>query len=99
MDGKYNPLPVFGWFEKCLNSGPQNWKQYTSSLLLFNTILFVFGYLVLTLQPWLPLNPTGKTLLSPSTIFHSVASFMTNTDLQHYSGEASLSNFSQIFFC
>ncbi len=98
MDGKYRPLPLFGSVEKLLNSGPQNWMQYTGSLLLFNTVLFVYGYLVLSLQPYLPLNPDAKTLLSPTTIFHSVASFMTNTDLQHYSGEANLSNFSQIFF-
>ena len=88
MDGKYRPLPVFGWFEKRLDSGPQNWKQYTGSLLIFNTVLFVFGFLVLALQPWMPLNPDGKGMLSPSTIFHSVISFMTNTDLQHYAGDA-----------
>jgi K+-transporting ATPase ATPase A chain len=98
MDGKYRPLPIFGWFEKRLNSGPQNWKQYTASLLIFNTLLFVFGYLVLSLQPLMPLNPDHKTFLAPSTIFHSVVSFMTNTDLQHYSGDQHLSNFSQIFF-
>src|SRR5271169_5503257 len=99
MDGKYRPLPVMGWFEKHLDSGPQNWKQYISSLLLFNTVLFVFGYLVLMLQPFMPLNPDGKTMLAPSTIFNSVISFMTNTNLQHYSGDQHLSNFSQIFFC
>ncbi len=99
MDGKYRPLPVMGWFEKRLDSGPQNWKQYIGSLLLFNTVLFVFGYLVLALQPFMPLNPDGKTMLFPSTIFNSVISFMTNTNLQHYSGDQHLSNFSQIFFC
>src|SRR5208337_354446 len=99
MDGKYRPLPVFGWFEKRLDSGPQNWKQYAGSLLIFNTVLFVFGYLILMLQPWMPLNPDGKTMLAPSAIFNSVASFMTNTNLQHYSGDQHLSNFSQIFFC
>lgn len=98
MDGKYHPLPVFGWFEKRFNTGPQNWKQYAGSLLLFNTVLYVFGFLILALQPWLPLNPDGKTMLAPSTIFNSVASFMTNTDLQHYAGDQQLSNFSQIFF-
>lgn len=98
MEGKYQPPKIFEWFEKQLNSGPQNWKQYTASLLLFNTILFIFSYFILALQPWLPLNPDGKTILAPSTIFHSVASFMTNTDLQHYTGEKHLSNFSQIFF-
>ncbi len=99
MDGKYKSLPVLNWFEKHLDSGPQNWKQYTGSLLLFNMLLFVFGYLVLALQPWMPLNPDGKGMLFPSAIFHSVISFMTNTNLQHYAGDVHLSNFSQIFFC
>lgn len=99
MDGKYRQLMIFGWFENRLNSGPQNWKQYASSLLIFNTVLYIFGFLVLVLQPWMPLNPDGKTMLAPSAIFNSVASFMTNTDLQHYSGDQHLSNFSQIFFC
>jgi K+-transporting ATPase ATPase A chain len=99
MDGKYRPLPVFGWFEKRLDSGPQTWKQYAGSLLVFNIVMFVFSYLVLALQPWLPLNPDGKTMLFPSAIFNSVISFITNTNLQHYSGDQHLSNFSQIFFC
>jgi potassium-transporting ATPase potassium-binding subunit len=98
MDGRYRPIPFFSWIEKQLDSGPQNWQQYAGSLLLFNTILYIFGFLVLALQPWTPLNPDGKTLLAPSTIFNSVVSFMTNTDLQHYAGEQHLSNFSQIFF-
>ena len=37
-------------------------------------------------------------MLAPSVIFHSVVSFMTNTDVQHYSGDVHFSNFSQIFF-
>ena len=98
MDGKYRPLAVFGWFEKRLDSGPQNWKQYLGSMLVFNALLFIFGFIVLALQQWMPLNPDGKVMLAPSTIFHSVVSFMTNTDLQHYSGDQHLSNFSQIFF-
>ncbi|MFI4937206.1 MAG: potassium-transporting ATPase subunit KdpA [Candidatus Berkiellales bacterium] len=98
MDGRYRPLPGLSWIENRLNSGLQNWKQYAASLLIFNTVLFVFGFAVLALQPWMPLNPDNKTMLAPSTIFHSVASFMTNTDLQHYTGETHLSNFSQIFF-
>jgi K+-transporting ATPase ATPase A chain len=98
MDGKYRPWPFFRWFEERINSGPQDWKQYAVSLIVFNALMFVFGFVVLALQPWMPLNPEGKTMLAPSTIFHSVVSFMTNTDLQHYSGEQHLSNFSQIFF-
>ena len=37
-------------------------------------------------------------MLSPSMIFHTAISFMTNTNQQHYSGEVHLSYFSQIFF-
>ncbi len=99
MDGKYRPLPVFRWFEKRLDSGPQNWKQYTGALLVFNIVLFVYGYVVLALQKWMPLNPDGKGTLFPSTILQAVTSFMTNTDLQHWAGDVHLSNFSQIFFC
>jgi K+-transporting ATPase ATPase A chain len=98
MDGKYRPLPIFRWVEKRLDSGPQTWKQYLVALLVFNTALFAFGFIVLALQQWMPLNPDHKTILSPSTILHSVMSFSTNTDLQHYSGDQHLSNFSQIFF-
>jgi potassium-transporting ATPase potassium-binding subunit len=99
MNGEYHAPRFLRWFEERVDSGPQNWKQYTASLLIFNTVLFVFGFAVLALQPWMPLNPQHKGMLSPTTIFHSVVSFMTNTDLQHYSGDVHFSNFSQIFFC
>jgi len=99
MEGKYRAPQFLRWVEQRLDTGPQTWKQYTASLLIFNVVLFVFGYLVLTLQPWMPLNLQGRGLLSPSTIFHSVVSFMTNTNLQHYSGDQHFSIFSQIFFC
>jgi K+-transporting ATPase ATPase A chain len=99
MDGNYQTPGVLRWFEKRLNSGPQNWKQYTIALLIFNTVLFIYGYIVLSLQPWMPLNPRGLGILAPSTIFNTVISFITNTNIQHYSGDVAFSNFSQIFFC
>jgi len=99
MDGKYDPPRFLEWFEKRLDTGPQDWKQYTVALLVFNAALFVYGYAVLSLQPWLPLNPRGLGMLAPTTIFHSVLSFVTNTNMQHYSGDQAFSIFSQIFFC
>jgi len=99
MDGNYQPPRLFRWFEKHLDSGPQNWKQYTVALLVFNAVLFVYGYIVLSLQPWMPLNPRGLAMLEPSTIFNTVISFITNTNIQHYSGDVAFSNFTQIFFC
>jgi K+-transporting ATPase ATPase A chain len=98
MEGEYRAPRIFRWLEKRLDSGGQNWKQYLFSLLLFNTVMFVFGYAVLALQPYMPLNPDGKTILFPSTILHTVISFITNTDLQHYSGDQHLSTFSQLVF-
>ena len=99
MDGNYKPPRLFAWFEKHLDSGPQTWKQYTVALLVFNAVLFVYGYIVLSLQPWMPLNPRGLGMLAPTTIFHTVLSFITNTNMQHYSGDVAFSNFSQVFFC
>jgi K+-transporting ATPase ATPase A chain len=96
-DGRYHPPRWLGWIEKRLDTGPQSWKQYTVSLLLFNTVMFVFCYLVLAVQPGAPLNPDGQKMLSPTTIFNTAASFTTNTNLQHYSGEQHLSYFSQLF--
>jgi len=98
MDGAYRAPRGLLWFERRLDTGPQDWKQYTIALLVFNAALFVYGFIVLALQPVTPLNPRGRGMLAPTTIFHSVISFMTNTDLQHYAGDQHLSIFSQLFF-
>jgi K+-transporting ATPase ATPase A chain len=104
IDGKYTPRGPFHWIERQIDTGTQGWKQYVVGLLLFNTVMFLFGYLVLALQPIMPLNqrdsvfPDGKSMLAPTTIFNTVSSFLTNTNLQHYSGEQHLSYFSQLFF-
>jgi potassium-transporting ATPase potassium-binding subunit len=98
MEGKYTPPRFFAWFEKRLNSGQQTWQQYAAALLIFNGALFIYGFIILAVQPIAPLNPRGLGMLAPTTIFNSVTSFMTNTNLQHYSGDVHFSNWSQIFF-
>ncbi len=98
MDGKYRAPRVLKWFEDLIDTGPQDWKQYVLAMMAFTVALFIFGFVVLCLQPIAPLNPRGLGMLEPTTIFNTVISFMTNTNLQHYSGDQSLSNFSQIFF-
>jgi len=95
-DGRYRAPRSLQWLERRVDTGPQDWKQYAASMLIFNTVMFVFGFVVLALQPLLPLNPEGKKMLGPTTIFHTACSFLTNTDLQHYSGEVHFSYFSQI---
>ena len=69
-----------------------------SRLMLFNLVMFIFGFVVLSCQPSFPLNPDDKPMVAPTTIFNATCSFLTNTNLQHYSGEQHLSYFSQIFF-
>jgi K+-transporting ATPase ATPase A chain len=76
--------------------GGQHWAAYARSLLVFNVLMFVVVYLVLTTQGSLPLNPDGKPSLEPVLAFNTAVSFTTNTNLQHYSGEASLSYLSQM---
>jgi K+-transporting ATPase ATPase A chain len=88
------------------------WKRYALSLLAFNAALFVLSFGVLWAQSFLPLNPDGKGPLTAlgykdaagvehpgadtAVIFNTVCSFVTNTNLQHYSGEQHLSYFSQL---
>jgi K+-transporting ATPase ATPase A chain len=98
FEGRYWLPRWLRWIESRLDTGPQNWKQYCVAFMLFNILTFVVGFLVLTLQPYLPLNPDSKGMLSPSTIFHTTISFLTNTNQQHYSGEVHLSYFTQLFF-
>ncbi len=98
FDGRFRPPAWLRWMESLLNTGPQNWKQYAFAFMAFNIVTFVVGFVVLSLQPYLPLNPDGKKMLAPTTIFNTVCSFLTNTNLQHYSGDVHLSYFSQLFF-
>ena len=75
---------------------PNGWKSYFLSLLAFNGVMFALSWLVLTFQHHLPLNPDGMGAVKPSLVFHTVVSFVTNTNLQHYSGEATYSYLSQL---
>lgn len=79
--------------ERWLDTGPQNWKRYCFSMLAFNAAAFVIGFVTLCAQPLNPaaLNPDGKGMLAPSTIFNTACSFISNTNLQHYSGEVHIS--------
>ncbi len=83
--------------ERLLDTGPQTGRQYLLAMLVCNVSAFAIGYLLLSLQPDLPLNPDHKRMLASSTIFNTAASFLTNTNLQHYSGEKHMSYFSQLF--
>ena len=96
MDGRYRPPRLFQWLESRIDTGPQDWKQYSLALVLFNALTFVVAFAALALQPWLPFNPDEKPMLGPTTIFHTTISFIGNNSQQHYAGEQHLSYFSQL---
>jgi K+-transporting ATPase ATPase A chain len=73
-----------------------NWKQYALHLLTTNAVMVFIGYLVLRLQAILFANPNGIEAMEPTLSFNTIISFMTNTNLQHYSGESGLSYLSQM---
>ncbi len=74
----------------------QSWRRYAVHMLLFNFVLMIFTYTVLRLQGVLPLNGLGYDGFGPDGAFNTAVSFTTNTNWQWYSGEASLSNLSQM---
>jgi K+-transporting ATPase ATPase A chain len=73
-----------------------NWKEYFLSMMLLNVFQVVAGFLILIFQGFLPLNPQGFPGLPWDLAFHTATSFATNTNLQHYSGETTLSILSQM---
>ncbi len=100
VDGRYRAPRWLRWIENSLDTGPQSWKQYAVAMLLFSIVMFLFGFAVLALQPHHPasLNPEHAACWPRARSSTRAASFLTNTNLQHYAGELHLSYFSQIVF-
>jgi K+-transporting ATPase ATPase A chain len=73
-----------------------NWKQYTLAMLAFSLVGCVFTYAILRLQNLLPLNPQRFVAVNPDLAFNTATSFTTNTNWQNYSGESTMSYFSQM---
>jgi len=75
---------------------PMAWREYLLCLLLFNGlgVAAVFGLQLA--QGALPLNPQGFAAVSPLLAFNTAVSFATNTNWQAYSGEVTLSYFTQM---
>jgi K+-transporting ATPase ATPase A chain len=92
--GRFNQL--FRSFGGSLTQASQDWKQYMVAMLVFNIVMFVVSFSILALQQYLPLNPDGMGPIEGSLIFNTAASFTSNTNLQHYSGESTLSYLSQL---
>lgn len=73
-----------------------NWKQHMLALLTINLIWFLFSMFVLMNMGWLPLNPDGNPSMTADLAFNTTTSFVSNTNLQHYSGETGVSYLGQL---
>jgi len=91
--------PVDGFFYKLSGidiKKEMNWKQHLMALLTINMFWFLLAMLVLTNMGWLPLNPDGNPSMSADLAFNTAISFVTNTNLQHYSGETGMTYLGQL---
>ena len=103
-EGRRTPLhavlgPIENGFYRLSGIDPaaeQSWRRYAVHMLLFNFAGLLFTYAVLRLQGLLPLNGAGNAGIGPDGAFNTAISFATNTNWQWYSGEAAMSNLSQM---
>ena len=103
-EGRRTPLhTVFGSIERSIYklaginpNEEQGWRRYAVHMLIFNAALLFFTYAVLRLQGVLPLNGLGYAGIGADGAFNTAVSFTTNTNWQWYSGEAAMSNLSQM---
>ncbi|UUQ66165.1 potassium-transporting ATPase subunit KdpA [Pseudomonas fuscovaginae UPB0736] len=104
MEGRRTWLtPVLGPVERVCyrlsgvdDKEEQSWQKYTLALLAFNFAGFALLFAILLFQQYLPLNPQNLPGQEWTLAFNTAVSFMTNTNWQNYSGEASLSYLSQM---
>ena len=97
MDRIFDPIDQL--FYKLSGINPERemtWKQHLTALLTINLVWFIAAMLVLTNMSWLPLNPDNNPSMSGDLAFNTAVSFVTNTNLQHYSGETGMSYLGQL---
>jgi potassium-transporting ATPase potassium-binding subunit len=78
-----------------------DWKENVKASLILNLVFFLWAMAILLTQTWHPFwNPDNISSMEPTTAFNTAISFMTNTNLQHYSGETGASYLTQLLvFC
>jgi potassium-transporting ATPase potassium-binding subunit len=97
LDAIFNPLDKL--FFKLGGIKPEkemNWKQHLLALLTINLVWFIFSMIILMTMGSLPLNPDGNPSMSADLAFNTTISFISNTNLQHYSGESGVSYLGQL---
>ncbi|EGD50813.1 potassium-transporting ATPase, A subunit [Thermoanaerobacter ethanolicus JW 200] len=97
LDKVFLPVENFIYKLSGINAEEEmSWKKYALSFLLVNTVMMIIGYIILRIQRFLPLNPTGVKNMESSLAFNTAISFTTNTNLQHYAGENGVTFLSQM---
>src|SRR5262245_12061540 len=74
----------------------QRWNIYAISLLAFSAVGILVLYVVQRIQHGLPFNPTDVVNVAPALSLNTAVSFVTNTNWQSYSGEATMSHLTQM---
>lgn len=74
-----------------------DWKQFLKALLTVNLFWFIWGFVLLVAQGYLPLNPDGNLGQTAHQAFNTCISFMVNCNEQHYSGESHMTYLTQLF--
>ncbi|MCL4182991.1 MAG: potassium-transporting ATPase subunit KdpA [Burkholderiaceae bacterium] len=94
---------LFLWMERpvyaLIGTRPEvgmSWRGYAGAFLVSNVVLALVVWVIFMIQAWLPLNPDGVPNMSWDLALHTMMSFLTNTNQQHYSGQAQLSYLSQM---
>ena len=92
--------PVEKWIFRICGIDPtkkMNWKEFLKAMLTINSLWFVYAFFMFIFQGRLPLNPDGNPSMTPDLGFNSAISFITNTNLQDYSGETGVTYLTQVF--
>ena len=72
------------------------WTEYATAMLLLSVVSMILLYVIMRVQQWLPWNPQHFGAVAPDLAFNTAASFTTNTNWQVYSGESTMSYFTQM---
>lgn len=97
LDRFFLPIENFIYFLAGVDSTKKmGWKEYFTALFLLNVGQAVLAFFILMFQQSLPLNPMHYSGVSWSLALNTVLSFSSNTNLQHYNGETTLSYLSQM---
>ncbi|CAN5921348.1 potassium-transporting ATPase subunit KdpA [soil metagenome] len=92
-------LPLERGFYRLAGVNPdedQSWWLYGRDMMIFHIAGYVFLYLLLRLQNFLPFNPQDMAAVPPDLAGNTAMSFITNTNWQAYGGETTMSYLSQM---